>query len=150
MHLDQLMYLFIDCCIAGKVVSFHLKLCVYSDFSVGNVNKGKLIHIYFIIWLLFSIWHIQRLSGYLSVCLSPAHWYWHKTNIRRIVRFSLSGDPETLIFETKFCTLGYKKHPLRWLQTRLGGSNGKNADFWSKTRYISETMEDRHIFTMED
>ena len=55
-------------------------------------------------------------------------------------------------FYTNFHTLGPKEgNPVRWLQTRLGRvKTAKNADFLPTNRYISETIENRHIVTMEN
>jgi len=38
---------FVTCYIAGKTISEHFQLCVYRDFSIGNVNKGAVIRIFY-------------------------------------------------------------------------------------------------------
>ena len=66
---------------------------------------------------------IGGVSVCLSVRLSVTRWYWLKTNEQRIMRFSPSCSRRV--------------------------NTAKNADFRAINRYISETIEDRHIVAME-
>jgi len=71
------------------------------------------------------------------------------------VQFPPHGSSATLVFfkyRTKFHTQGSQRGtPLRGLQMKLGWvETAINPDFLTIIRYISETIEDRHIVTMED
>ena len=76
---------------------------------------------------------------WLSVRLSVTRWYWVQTNKRKIMRFSPSGSPGSLVSETKLCTLGRKEHAWWGLQTRLEWVKWrKNADYRPINRCVGK------------
>jgi len=54
------------------------------------------------------------------------------------------------LVETISYTLRHRNTLARASNETVVGKNGKNTDFQPINRYISKTIEDRHIVTMED
>jgi len=87
-------------------------------------------------------------SPCVCVCPSVTRWYRVKTNDCKIMRFSPLDSPGTVVVRHQLLYHRFQENPLRGRQTRLAWlKHNENAYYQTIiNRYISETIEDKHIY----